>query len=111
MGHPIPGFTITTPFGTRGDHWSCDKDAAGRGIHTGDDYSTSGKIGFDVMATTKGKVVIVNNNEADGGWGAAYGNHVVIESGDVRHGYCHLSKILVKFDQEVEAGHRVGQSG
>jgi murein DD-endopeptidase MepM/ murein hydrolase activator NlpD len=111
MGHPIPGFTITTPFGSRGDHWSCDKDSAGRGIHTGDDYSTSGKIGFPVLATAKGRVVIVNSAAADGGWGGAYGNHVVIESGDVRHGYCHLSKILVAVGTEIEEGQRIGLSG
>jgi murein DD-endopeptidase MepM/ murein hydrolase activator NlpD len=110
MSHPIPGFTITTPFGRRGEHWSCSKDAHGNGIHTGDDYSTRGKIGFDVLATTKGRVVFVVNG-IDAGWGQAYGNHVVIQSGGVRHGYCHLSKTLVKPGQQVEAGQRVGLSG
>jgi murein DD-endopeptidase MepM/ murein hydrolase activator NlpD len=111
MGHPIPGFTVTTPYGRRGDDWHCQRNAAGLGIHTGDDYSTSGRIGFDVRATAKGNVVIVVGNEADAGWGAPYGNHVVIESGSVRHGYCHLSKVLVKVGKEVDEGHRVGLSG
>ena len=110
MGHPIPGFTITTPYGSRSDLWSCDKDAGGRGIHTGDDYSTTGQIGFDVLATAKGRVLFVVRG-VDAGWGKSYGNHVVIESGDVRHGYCHLSKILVKKDKEVRAGQRIGLSG
>lgn len=108
MVHPIPGFTITTPFGARGDHWSCDK-RNGKGIHTGDDYSTSGKIGFDVQATATGEVIVVVQSE--GGWGGAYGKHVVIESDDVRHGYCHLSKIFVAVGQQVVAGQRIGLSG
>jgi murein DD-endopeptidase MepM/ murein hydrolase activator NlpD len=108
MPHPIPGFTITTPFGARGEHWHCDRQD-GKGIHTGDDYSTKGRIGFDVLATAAGTVVIVA--KPAGGWGSDYGNHVVIESGDVRHGYCHLSKIFVSVDQHVAVDQRIGQSG
>jgi murein DD-endopeptidase MepM/ murein hydrolase activator NlpD len=106
---PLPGFAITTPFGARGDHWSCDKNAQGLGIHTGDDYSTKGQIGFSVLATADGEVVIVAKGA--GGWGSPYGNHVVIESGDVRHGYCHLDKIAVSVGQQVTAGQRIGLSG
>jgi murein DD-endopeptidase MepM/ murein hydrolase activator NlpD len=107
---PIPGFVVTTPFGRRGESWSCHKQD-GKGIHTGDDYSTSGEIGFDVRATADGKVVIVVAREQGGGWGGDYGNHVVIESGDVRHGYCHLSKVFIRVGQQVRAGTRVGLSG
>lgn len=108
MAHPIPGFTITTPYAARGEHWSCD-ERDGRGIHTGDDYSTSGKIGFRVQATADGEVVIVARGS--GGWGSAYGNHVVIESDRVRHGYCHLSKIFVSVGQQIVEGRRIGLSG
>lgn len=108
MPNPIPGFQVTTPFGSRGESWSCDKQD-GKGVHTGDDYSTSGKIGFDVLATADGEVVIVARGQ--GGWGSAFGNHVVIESGNVRHGYCHLSKIFVHHGQQVTAGRRIGLSG
>jgi murein DD-endopeptidase MepM/ murein hydrolase activator NlpD len=106
--HPIPGFAITTPFAARGEHWSCDQQS-GKGIHTGDDYSTSGQIGFDVLATAPGEVVIVSQGE--GGWGSPYGKHVVIESDGVRHGYCHLSKVFVQVGQHVAAGRRIGLSG
>lgn len=108
MPSPIPGFTVTTPFGARGTHWSCDK-RNGEGIHTGDDYSTRGQIGFDVRATAGGEVIIVA--KGTGGWGGDFGNHVVIESGGVRHGYCHLSKIFVSVGRQVEVGTRIGLSG
>jgi murein DD-endopeptidase MepM/ murein hydrolase activator NlpD len=108
MPSPIPGFTVTTPFGSRSSSWSCDKQN-GKGIHTGDDYSTRGEIGFDVLATADGEVVIVS--QGTGGWGSSYGKHVVVDSGDVRHGYCHLSKIFVSHGQQVTVGQRIGLSG
>jgi Peptidase family M23 len=111
---PIPGFSVTTPFASRSDLWSCDKKD-GEGIHTGDDYSTKGEIGFDVLATADGKVVIAHRippaPQTGASWGGDYGNHVVIESGNVRHGYCHLDKIHVAVGQQVSAGTRIGQSG
>jgi murein DD-endopeptidase MepM/ murein hydrolase activator NlpD len=101
MAHPLPGFTVTTPYGRPGN-WAA-------GYHTGDDYSTKGQIGFPVHATAAGKVVLAS--QGTGGWGPAYGKHVVIESGDVRHGYCHLSKIHVRVGQSVAAGQKIGLSG
>jgi hypothetical protein len=101
MAHPIPGFLVTTPFGKPGD-WTA-------GFHTGDDYSTKGKIGVPVHATASGKVVLVS--QGTGGWGRSYGKHVVIESGDARHGYCHLSKIHVRMGQSVTAGQKIAASG
>jgi hypothetical protein len=101
MAHPIPGFTITTPFGKPGK-WAA-------GFHTGDDYSTKGKTGFPVHATAAGKVVIVS--QGSGGWGKSYGKHVVIQTGGARHGYCHLSKIHVRMGQAVTAGQKIGLSG
>lgn len=108
MGHPIPGFVVTTPFGTRGKHWSCN-EVAGKGIHTGDDYSTNKRIGFPVNATAGGKVVLVSQG-ADG-WGAPFGTHVVIETGDRRHGYCHLSKVMVSEGDRVIEGQQIALSG
>jgi hypothetical protein len=101
MAHPIRGFTVTTPFGKKGP-WKA-------GHHTGDDYSTRGKIGVPVTATAAGTVVLVS--QGSGGWGQSYGKHVVIESDDVRHGYCHLSKIHVRRGQAVTAGQKIGASG
>jgi hypothetical protein len=108
VGHPIPGFLVTTPYGKRGTSWSCDK-IDGEGIHTGDDYSTHHEEGFTVQATASGRVVLVS--QGGGGWGKAYGKHVVIETGELRHGYCHLSKIFVSVDQDVVAGERIAESG
>jgi hypothetical protein len=108
VAHPIPGFRVTTPYGTRGG-WSCDRDAAGLGLHTGDDYSTQGKLGFAVHATAAGEVVIVS--QGAGGWGSDFGRHVVIESGGVRHGYCHLNRIFVSVGSRVAAGERIAESG
>jgi hypothetical protein len=113
---PIPGFMITTPFGTRSDLWTCNQKD-GEGIHTGDDYSTKGQIGFDVLATADGKVVVAHKlpppgvPSTDAHWGSDYGNHVVIESGEVRHGYCHLKDVLVSVGKQVSAGTLIGHSG
>ena len=101
VAHPIPGFRVTTPWGTEGA-WAA-------GYHTGDDYSTHGRIGIPVHATKDGTVVLVSRGT--GGWGEPYGKHVVIESGDVRHGYCHLSRIRVRVGDPVSAAERIGLSG
>ena len=101
MAHPIPGFRVTTAWGTEGD-WQA-------GYHTGDDYSTHGRIGIPVHATKDGTVVVVS--QGSGGWGDPYGKHVVVESGDVRHGYCHLSRIRVRVGDTVAAAERLGLSG
>lgn len=107
MAHPIPGFVVTTPFGSRGTHWSCN-EVNGEGLHTGDDYSTKGQTGFPVHATKAGKVILVTHG---GGWGDPFGLHVVIDSPGRRHGYCHLSKALVDVHDRVEAGQRIALSG
>lgn len=98
MSNPIPGYSITTPYGKRGS-WAA-------GYHTGDDYSTKGKVGVKVRASRAGKVISVRNS-----WGSSYGNHIVVQSGGVRHGYCHLSKIAVKAGQNVKVGQLLGYSG
>lgn len=108
MAHPIPGFRVTTPYGKRGSSWSCN-EIAGLGVHTGDDYSTSGEIGFKVQATAGGVVVIAS--QGSGGWGSSFGRHIVIESGAVRHGYCHLSKAFVGVGDRVDEGQEIGRSG
>ncbi|CAF1200388.1 unnamed protein product [Didymodactylos carnosus] len=92
---PVPGKTVTTPFGKKGS-WAA-------GYHTGDDYACP--TGTRVVAAASGTVKDVN-------WGAAYGIHVVIESSDkVRHLYGHLSKKSVKPGQQIKAGQEIGKSG
>lgn len=98
MGCPLPGYVVTTPFGVPGS-WAA-------GYHTGEDYSTHGSTGKRVEATRAGRVVGVGNV-----WGSDYGKQVVVESGGVRHGYCHLSGIAVDVGDQVEAGGKLGESG
>lgn len=95
---PVPGHQITTPFGVRGSHWAA-------GYHTGDDYAAS--TGTRVVATRGGRVVFAGY----GGWGSAYGNHVIIQTGGIRHLYAHLSTRLVQAGQEVALGQTVGRVG
>lgn len=92
---PIPGRSITTPFGKKGS-WAA-------GYHTGDDYACP--VGTNVRATASGKVISAN-------WGAAYGTHIVIESPDkVRQLYAHLSQKLVSVGKNVKAGDVIAKSG
>jgi murein DD-endopeptidase MepM/ murein hydrolase activator NlpD len=98
--NPIPPYVVTTPYGTPG-MWAA-------GYHTGDDYSTHGRVGVRVYATHGGRVVDVS-----GVWGAAYGTHVVVLGpfGIIEVGYCHLSTVLVRRGQRIRRGQLVGLSG
>ena len=92
---PVPGRSVTTPFGKKGS-WAA-------GYHTGDDYACP--VGTSVRATASGTVINAN-------WGADYGTHIVIESPDrIRQLYAHLSKKTVNVGQKVSAGQEIGKSG
>lgn len=98
VASPVPGRGITTPFGKPGSWWAA-------GYHTGDDYATP--VGTTVVATRAGRVVFAGW----GGWGSAYGLHVIVESSGVRHLYAHLSRTSVSSGQGVSQGQRLGSSG
>lgn len=100
MVHPLPGYEISTPYGQRGS-WAA-------GYHTGDDYSTHGRVGVPVRATRASTVVSVGN-----AWGSAYGLHVVLTGRKqrIRQGYAHLSRIVVAPGESVRAGQVIGYSG
>lgn len=101
MPSPLPPpYRVTTPYGVPGP-WM-----AGR--HTGEDFSTVGKTGIEVLATRRGRVVGVGNV-----WGSSYGLQVVIEGprGGIRMGYCHLEGSLVSVGQRVAKGQVIGRSG
>jgi murein DD-endopeptidase MepM/ murein hydrolase activator NlpD len=103
MSNPIPPFVVTNPYGKPGP-WLA-------GYHTGDDYSTNGRLGIPVKASRDGRVVSTGN-----AWGSSYGIHIVVESktkkhGVIRHGYCHLSKVSVRPGQKVVKGQQIGKSG
>lgn len=100
VNNPVPPYVVTTPWGIPGD-W-------GGGYHTGDDYSTHGRLGVPVVATQRGRVVSVSNV-----WGSAYGLHVVTQGplGIIRVGYCHLSSTAVRVGERVVRGQMIGHSG
>ncbi len=97
MSEPISGAAITCDFGVPGP-WEA-------GYHTGRDYRA--RLPVAVHATLGGDVV----HAGSGGWGKAYGLHVVVESAGVRHLYAHLSKVAVQRGQSVSTGEQVGISG
>ncbi len=98
FGNPAPGRAITSRFGNRMDPF------LGRpALHTGIDFRA--ETGANVMSTGAGKVIVA---EYSGG----YGNMVEIDHGQgVSTRFGHLSGILVKAGDRVEAGSVVGRAG
>jgi murein DD-endopeptidase MepM/ murein hydrolase activator NlpD len=74
-------------------------------FHSGMDYA--GATGAPVIATQRGRVIIAANK----GW-RLHGNTVALDHGQgVVSFYIHLSKVLVKPGQIVEAGEQIGKVG
>jgi murein DD-endopeptidase MepM/ murein hydrolase activator NlpD len=74
-------------------------------FHSGLDYA--GGLGSPVYATQRGRVLIAANK----GW-RLHGNTVAIDHGQgVVSFYIHLSKVLVKPGQMVDAGEQIGKIG
>ena len=101
MVNPVPGRTITTPYGKKGG-WS-------GGRHGGADWAAP--TGTPVVAAWSGTVT-------DRTWGSAYGTHIVVNQDRLPDGspglwglYAHLSQSLVRPGQRVEAGQRIGLVG
>lgn len=74
-------------------------------IHRGIDYGCP--TGTEVHATAAGDVV----HAGRGGYGPAFGIHVVVRTGNIWHLYGHLSKALVQPGDRVETERAVGLSG
>ncbi|MFI6938160.1 transglycosylase family protein [Streptomyces sp. NPDC050418] len=88
--------TPSTPYRAAGGSWSS-------GYHTGVDFPVP--TGTSVQAVAEGKVV-------SAGWAGAYGYQVVIRHDDGRYSqYAHLSALVVKQGQTVNAGQRIARSG
>lgn len=104
MTTPVPGSTVGTPYGRRGSYWSCHRDAAGNGIHTGVDYPAP--VGTSVVAARPGTAVYCDH-------GSAFGAHQLeILPGDgTRDFYAHMTTRTVGDGQRVEAGQLVGKVG
>jgi murein DD-endopeptidase MepM/ murein hydrolase activator NlpD len=98
FGNPAPGRTITSRFGNRMDPF------LGRpALHTGIDFRA--ETGADVKATGAGKVTVAENS-------GGYGNMVEIDHGQgVSTRFGHLSAILVRVGEKVEAGDVIGRAG
>jgi murein DD-endopeptidase MepM/ murein hydrolase activator NlpD len=97
MANPVPGYRITTPFGKPGS-WAAGK-------HTGVDYGAP--AGTPVVAARPGRVI----HTGWGGYGQAYGLHVIVEAGGQTDLYAHLSATAVKVGQRIKVGERIGKVG
>lgn len=96
MVNPMsPALPVTTPFGKPGS-WAA-------GFHTGDDYACGHR--HKIVATADGTVVTVTNG---GGWGSAYGRHVIVDVNGRRCMSAHMDQIVVKYGQRVKAGQLLG---
>ncbi len=95
--NPIPGRSVTTPFGRPGG-WAA-------GYHTGDDYAAP--IGTRVVATRPGRVEAVSRTR----YGSAYGLHVMVQTDGIRHLYAHLSHAAVNVGDRIGQGATIGRSG
>lgn len=102
MTAPVAG-PIGTPYKKKGSHWAL-------GYHTGVDYPVP--VGTRVNAPSASTIIYAGRY---GGWGRAYGNHIIGETivAGVRYRWivAHLSKIREGAGAHVAAGQLVGRSG
>ncbi|WP_323097406.1 peptidoglycan DD-metalloendopeptidase family protein [Intrasporangium sp. YIM S08009] len=103
MVRPLKTFTLGFGFGARGTLWSCDKNAAGKGIHTGVDLLTD--IGVAVFAARPGVARHVD-------FGNALGEHqVAVEvAGGTVDFYAHM-RTRIADGVQVKAGDKIGEVG
>jgi murein DD-endopeptidase MepM/ murein hydrolase activator NlpD len=101
MGYPVDEPFVTCKYNQPGKRWR-----AGR--HTGVDFRAP--RGTQIKAIEDGKVVYAGRG---GGWGGAYGVQVIVQHGDKRVIYAHLSSINIKGlrDKIVKEGDLIGLSG
>lgn len=98
FGNPSPKSSITSRFGNRTDPF------LGRlALHAGIDFRAS--TGTQIRSTGAGTVIVAGRN-------GGYGNMVEIDHGDgLTTRYAHLSRVLVKIGDHVEAADALGLSG
>jgi murein DD-endopeptidase MepM/ murein hydrolase activator NlpD len=101
MSYPVEDPFVTCKWDQKGKSWK-----AGR--HTGVDFRAP--RGTKITAIDKGRVVYAGRG---GGWGGAYGLQVIVQHGDYRVIYAHLSSINIKGlrDKVVAEGDFIGLSG
>lgn len=102
--NPVPGFVVGTPFGARSTLWSCNRNSAGQGIHTGVDFPAP--VGTPVVAARPGVARYVSH-------GSAFGYHqLAVENADgTEDFYAHMTGRMVGDGAQVKAGQRVGSVG
>jgi len=98
FGNPAPGSSITSRFGNRTDPF------LGRlALHAGIDFRAA--TGTEVLCTGAGTVTVAGRT-------GGYGNMVEIDHGNgLTTRYAHLSRVLVKVGDHVEAADPIGLSG
>jgi murein DD-endopeptidase MepM/ murein hydrolase activator NlpD len=101
MALPTKTGTVTCPWDKKGKAWKS-------GRHGGIDYKAA--TGTEIYAIADGKIVYQGRGA---GWGASYGLHVIVQHGDHRVIYAHLSKLHAANlrDRLVKEGEIIGLSG
>src|SRR5262249_806964 len=95
---PLPGATLSSPFGLRNDPLS-----GGAGFHPGVDLAATS--GTEIHAAAAGGVVMAGDC-------GGYGNCQVIDQGNsVATLYGHQSAVAVSVGQHVDAGEVIGYVG
>lgn len=96
---PVPrGTPVTSNYGPRDN----SKNPQISSYHRGIDYGV--KVGTPIVAAANGTVTHTGTHRQ-------YGYHVIINHGKKSTLYAHLSEILVKVGQPVNAGDVIGKSG
>lgn len=99
MVNPVPGYSVTTPYGISGPSWSTC--AMG---HTGQDYAAP--HGTPVVAARAGRLVRVS-------YGSAFGSdQLAVQTGDGGEDfYAHLLAVSGPTPRDVTAGEQIGEVG
>lgn len=105
MAHnPTKNPKVTCAYGTK-NHGGIVWQA---GHHTGTDFAAD----YDdpIYAVLGGQIIHIGQF---GGWGLSYGIHVLVKSGDLIIGYCHLSSVNLKNVQDniLKEGEIIGYAG
>jgi hypothetical protein len=106
--HPVPGAPTTAPFGKRGKAWSCLRNEAGEGIHTGIDFGAP--VGTPILSPIDGQIRWRS-------YGRAFGYHQFAISpdsnqpfGDGEVFFAH-TRTRLKDGTRVRAGQKISEVG
>ena len=97
---PLPCSTrITSRFGTRADPFTGQSR-----YHSGIDIDGFGNDGAPVVAAASGTVITAS-------FDSSYGNYVIIDHGDTKTLYAHMSGMAVSYGDSVAQGQTIGYVG